>query len=85
MVLKGDIMEEKEYNVVVLENGIEYTEVDRLDYNNNTYVFLANLDKDDDYCVRKLVVENNEEYIVGLDSKEEFDSVFDLFGKKNLS
>lgn len=74
-------MVEKEYNVVVLENGVEYTEIKRVNDNGNTYVFLANLDKDDDFCVRKLIKKNNEDYIVGLDSKEEFDRVFGLLTK----
>ena len=77
-------MEEKEYNVVTLENGNEYTEVERLEDKGNTYVFLVNLGSDDDCCVRKLITKDNEEYIVGLDDKEEFDRVFTLFGKKDL-
>ena len=31
--------EEKEYNVITLENGIEYTEIDRINFNNNCYNF----------------------------------------------
>jgi hypothetical protein len=41
-------MEEKEYNVVTLDNGIEYTEIARLNDNNNTYVLLSNLDDSED-------------------------------------
>lgn len=68
----------KEYNVVTLENGIEYTEIKRLDNNGNTYVFLSNLKMPDDFCIRKLVGDE----IFGLDSDQEFDQVFKLFGKE---
>ena len=78
-------MEEKEYNVVTLENGVEYTEVDKLDYNGNTYVFLSNLDNPNDFCIRKLVNENDEDYIVGLDSKDEFNTVLNRFAKDYIN
>ena len=44
--------EEKEYNVITLENGIEYTEIDRINFNNNCYVVLSNLDDPSDFCIR---------------------------------
>lgn len=75
-------MEEKECNVVTLEDNIEYTEVDRVENNNNTYVFLSNLENPEDFCIRKLIKENNEEYIIGLDSKEEFDTILTIFKQK---
>ena len=71
-------MEEKEYNVVTLEHGIEYTEVQRLSNNDNTYVFLSNLSNPEDFCIRKIVTENDEDYIVGLDSDEEFDKILEI-------
>ena len=78
-------MKEKEYNVVTLEDGVEYTEVSRLENNNNTYLFLSNLDKPEDFCIRKLIKRENNEYIVGLDSKEEFDKIFNLFSSKYIN
>ena len=33
---------------------------------------------------RKLIKENNEDYIVGLDNDEEFDRIYDIFSKKYL-
>ena len=77
-------MKEKECNVVTLENGIEYTEIDRINDDNKTYVILSNTDNPKDFCIRKLVKENNEDYIVGLDSDEEFDRIYDIFSKKYL-
>ena len=77
-----DNMEEKEYNVVTLEDDIEYTEVDKIEYNNNTYVFLSDLENPENFCIRKLITENDEEYIIGLDSDEEFNNVLNLFTQK---
>jgi len=75
-------MEEKECNVITLEDNIEYTEVDKIKYNNNTYVFLSNLENPENFCIRKLINKNEEEYIIGLDSKEEFDIVLNQFTQK---
>jgi len=75
-------MEEKECNVVTLEDNIEYTEVDRIEYNNNNYVFLSDLENPENFCIRKLINKNEEEYIIGLDSKEEFDIVLNQFTQK---
>lgn len=75
-------MEEKECNVITLEDGIEYTEVDKLEHNNNTYVFLSNLENPENFCIRKLIKENEEEFIIGLDSDEEFDIILNLFTQK---
>jgi len=75
-------MKEKEYNVVTLEDGIEYTEIDRLVDNENTYVFLSNIDKPDDFCIRKLIHKDNEDFIIGLNDNHEFDRVFTIFYNK---
>jgi hypothetical protein len=76
--------EEKEYNVITLENGIEYTEIDRINFNNNCYVVLSNLDDPSDFCIRRLVNDNNQEYIVGLENREEFNNVFLLYKKRSI-
>ena len=75
-------MEEKEYNVITLENNVEYTEIDKINYNNNTYIYLSNIDNPEDFCIRKIVKENDEEYIVGINSNKEIDKVLELFMKK---
>lgn len=78
-------MEEKEYNVVTLDNGIEYTEIARLNDNNNTYVLLSNLDDSEDFCIKKLIKNNNIEQVIALDSVSEFDKLLALFTKEYLS
>lgn len=71
-----------EVNTFVLENGIEYTEVDMLDYNNNKYLLLTNINDVKDSCIRKLLIEDNKEYVCRLDDKE-FDDVLNMFVEKN--
>lgn len=78
-------MEEKEYNVITLEDNIEYTEIDRIEDNNNIYVVLSDLENPENFCIRKLINENNKEFIVGLDSKEEFDKVLKIFTEKYIN
>lgn len=70
-------------NTYILENGIEYTEVDTLEYNNNKYILLSNINNVKDSCIRKLIIENNEEYIYRLDNDSEFDTILNLFIEKN--
>lgn len=69
-------------NTVVLENGIEYTEVDNLIYNNTRYVLLANVDNVKDSCIRKIRVNNDKSYISRL-SDSEFSIILDMFIEKN--
>lgn len=70
-------------NTIVLENGTEYTEVDELIHNNNKYILLTNINDVKDSCIRKLLIENNEEYLSRLEDDNEFDEVLNLFMEKN--
>ena len=72
-----------EVNTLILENGIEYTEVDKLVYNNTEYLLLSNIKNVKDSCIRKIEVEYNEEYICRLEDENEFDIILDLFMEKN--
>lgn len=72
-----------EVNTMVLENGIEYTEVDKLVYNNTEYILLSNVKNVKDSCIRKIEIENDEEYICRLEDQNEFDIILDLFMEKN--
>ncbi len=78
-------MDEKEYNVVVLEDGTEYAEINKINLNEKTYLLLVNLKNDNDFCIRRLINENGEEVLIGLDSKEEFDQILNIFLKNNFN
>ena len=69
-------------NTEILENGIEYTEIDDLIYNNTRYVLLTNVDNVKDSCIRKIRVDNDKNYISRLDDNE-FDIVLSMFLEKN--
>lgn len=70
-------------NTLILENGIEYTEIDKLVYNNTEYLLLSNVKNVKDSCIRKIEIENNEEFVCRLEDDNEFDIVLDLFMEKN--
>lgn len=70
-------------NTVILENGVEYTEVDDLMYENTRYILLSNIDNVKDSCIRKIIVIDDLEYISKLDNEKEFDNVLKLFLEKN--
>ena len=52
-----------EVNTLILENGIEYTEVDDLIYNNTKYILLSNIKNVKDSCIRKISIEDNKEFL----------------------
>ena len=74
-----------EYNVVTLDNGIEYTEAYRIINNGNTYVFLVNLDNIRDYYIKRVITKNDKEIVVELKDKSEFERILALFAKEYLS
>ena len=65
--------------------GKDYVIVDEEKVNGTLYVHLASADDPEDFCIRKVVIKNNEEILIGLDSDEEFDLALDAFIKKNHS
>lgn len=70
-------------NTIVLENGVKYNEIDDLVYNNTKYILLSNVLNVKDSCIRKIKIENNEEYLCRLDNDNEFDIILNLFMEKN--
>ena len=70
-------------NTMILENGIEYTEVDTIVYNNNKYLLLSNINNVKDSCIRKISIENNKEYICRLKDHNEFNMILNMFLEKN--
>ena len=48
---------------------------------NETYVYLANVDNPKDFCIRKKIKENGENYLGPIDDYEEFKKALELFQK----
>lgn len=68
--------------VVTLEDGKNYMVTAELEINNIKYLFLTNEDDVADFCLRKINTINNNEYLVGLNDKEEVIKVLQEFTNK---
>lgn len=55
--------------------GHDYIIAKRIEIAGTTYLYLVNEDDIMDFIIQKLIVEEGEEYITGLDSDKEFDLV----------
>ena len=73
----------REFNTMVLEDGIEYTEVDNLIYNDFKYILLSNINNVKESCIRKMPVEENDKYVYRLENEKEFDMILSMFVEKN--
>lgn len=63
---------------IILEDDLEYIITDTID----NYLYLNNINDPKDFCIRKQVTENDEEYICGLDNEEEYNKALKLFYDK---
>jgi len=70
---------------IVLDNGVEYLIVKTKEINGISYTLFANINDNSDICFRKTIVENDEEFYVGLDNEEEFNKVVSYFAKDYLA
>lgn len=68
---------------VTLSDGITYVIVDEIIENNINYVYLVNEKDEKDFCIRKSVIEEGEEFFIGLNSDVEFEKALLYFTKKN--
>ena len=75
--------EKIEVNVITLEDNKEYVIIAAIETENNRYLFLANKNEEFDVCIRKIITKENKEYLVKLDSEEEFEDVMLAFNKKH--
>lgn len=73
----------KEIKTVTLEDNITYAIIDVIENNQQRYVYLTNIDDDTDFCIRKLVKEDNEELLIGLNNEEEFKTALAIFQNKH--
>lgn len=68
---------------IVLEDGIEYIVVDKIEKNEINYIYLADVKTLKELCIRKQINENDENYLVGLDNEKEFQEALTLFTEKH--
>ena len=75
-VLGEEATDEEGTEVECVEiDGHDYIIAKRIEIAGTTYLYLANEDDVMDFIIQKLIVEDGEEYITGLDSDKEFDRV----------
>lgn len=73
----------EEVNTVVLENGLEYIEMDELIHNNKKYVLLVNYKNIKDSCIRRIAIKDNQEYLCKIKDDNEVEIILKLFIEKN--
>jgi hypothetical protein len=71
-----------ELDTIELEDNITYAIIDKINLNNNEYYYLTNVEDNKQFCIRKKVIENNEEFLIGLDNDSEYNDVLATFIKK---
>lgn len=75
-ILGDDAMDEEGTEVECVEiDGHDYIVAKKIEIAGNTYLYLVNEDDIMDFIIQKVIVEDGEEYITGLDSEKEFDLV----------
>lgn len=73
----------EDVKIITLEDGKDYMVTDEFEINKVRYVYLTNEEDIADICIRKINIINNEEYLVGLDSEEEFKNALQEFLNRN--
>ena len=73
-----------ELDTIILDDGIEYAIIKELKIKDILYTLFANVNDSEDICYRKTVINDGEEYYVGLDNENEFDLVANTFAKSIL-
>lgn len=73
----------EELEVIKLDDGFDYIVTDEVMIDGVKYVYLT---KEDDialFCIRKINIINNQEYLVSLKDKNEFNLALEKFLEKN--
>ena len=72
----------EEVKIIDLEDG-SYIISDEIILNNTKYIYLTKENDMMNFCIRKIVMENGEEFIDALDTEEEFDQAMQAFLQKH--
>lgn len=66
----------------VILNEKEYYVIEKIIIEEKEYYILINTTDNEDICIRKKIIEKEEEYLVGLESEKEFNLVMEEYKKK---
>ena len=71
-------------SVIMLEDNIRYQVIDKIESNNNFYIYLANINDSDDIVIRKEIIKDEDKhYLEKLDNDDELELALNLFLEKN--
>ena len=74
--------------IIPLEDNENYAVIDKIETEGGFYVYLSNINDNEDICIRKEVTkqnaENEENYLVPLKDEGEVDHALNLLIEKNL-
>ena len=71
-----------EINTIVLDDGKEYYIVQNVVVDNITYTLFSDIENEKEIRFRKIIVKDDKEYYVGLDTHEELKNVIKALDKK---
>ena len=63
--------------------GIDYLILDEIKINNTIYVYLSEVVNPLTFMIRKVVLEGDKEYLIGLDNDEEVTNAFNYYYQKH--
>ena len=75
-------MEENiEVDMLRLEDNNDYILIDKVENKGNKY-FILGKNNTEDFCIRKVIVENNKEWLIKLDSYDELEEIMSIYNNK---
>lgn len=69
---------------VIIDN-MEYGIVSKLKIDGIVYAYLVNLNNIEDIIIKKIINENGEDYLIGLDDEDEFNKALVKFTEQELT
>ena len=66
---------------VTLEDGKDYIVISEVKMAQAKYLYLVNENDSKDFCIRKVIIENDTKYLSTLDDDAEFNYALGLFNK----
>lgn len=72
--------------VLTFDDNIDYAVIEKIIFNNKTFVLFSNVDSPEDIVIRQLINNNNELFLGGVTDEAEFLNLIELFNEKmNIS
>lgn len=69
----------KELETITLDDGLDYIVTDEFEIDGVKYIYLSNENDIASFCIRKMNTINGNEYLVGLNDRNEFNMALEKF------